>query len=69
MFNEEEITIETINKWFTEDCKRIAAECEMEGYPSHGSIYELRCGSVWHSYEQNYPWLFEEEVDYSEEES
>ena len=70
MMNNEEITIETIIKWFAEDCIRIAVECEEEGYPSHGSNYELRCESAWNSYEQNYPWLFEEEeVDYSEEES
>lgn len=28
-------------------CSEIAADCEAEGYPSHGSNYELRTSQEW----------------------
>lgn len=28
-------------------CDEIAADCEAEGYPSHGSNYELRASQEW----------------------
>lgn len=31
-------------------CEDIARGCEEEGYPSHGSNYELRCASEWRDY-------------------
>ena len=35
---------------YDEDCKDIADLCVEEGYPSHGSNYELRCESLWNSF-------------------
>ena len=32
-----------IEKAYLEECEEIAEECRDEGYPSHGSNYELRC--------------------------
>lgn len=40
-------------------CERIAEECEEEGYPSHGSNYELRVERL----RESYPELFEEDED------
>ena len=34
--------IKKLQEEFDEECEEIAAECEAEGYPSHGSNYELR---------------------------
>lgn len=31
---------------FKEECREISEQCEREGYPSHGSNYELRCGNA-----------------------
>jgi len=31
-----------LQKEFDEECEEIAAECEAEGLPSHGSSYKLR---------------------------
>lgn len=28
---------------FEKECEEIAFQCELEGYPAHGSNYELRC--------------------------
>lgn len=39
------------------DCDMIAEQCEAEGYPSHGSNYELRVADL----EQDYPDLFGED--------
>lgn len=39
---------------YIEMCEEIAKECVVEGYPSHGSIYELRVTIL----EQSYPELF-----------
>lgn len=35
---------------FKEACERIAQECAEEGYPSHGSNYELRVQDLWDNY-------------------
>ena len=43
-----------INKMYEEDCAEISAQCEEEGYPSHGSNYDLRCESLGESYFQRY---------------
>ena len=45
-------------------CEEIAAECEAEGYPSHGSNYELRVEEL----EKSFPELFgddEEEIGFT----
>lgn len=46
------------------DCERIAAECEEEGYPSHGSNYELRVERL----REIYPELFADDEDGEEDE-
>ena len=48
---------EDIRRQFDEECEEIALECEAEGYPSHGSNYELRVERLMESY----PELFGEE--------
>lgn len=35
---------------YLEACKDIAVQCEEEGYPSHGSNYEIRCQQLWDEY-------------------
>lgn len=42
---------------YREKCNAIAEECETEGYPSHGSNYELRVELL----QSSYPELFGEE--------
>lgn len=37
------------NEYLTE-CEKIAEQCEAEGYPSHGSTYEIRCADLWENY-------------------
>lgn len=39
---EEKLTKLERLKEFDEECEEIALECEEEGYPSHGSNYDLR---------------------------
>ena len=64
-----EITLENLEKMFDEDCKKISEQCVSEGYPSHGSNYDLRCESRWNTIMQTYPWLFmDDEDEYEEEE-
>jgi len=36
--------------WLTE-CDEIALECSEEGYPSHGSNYDLRADEAWRYWE------------------
>ena len=43
-----------IDRMYAEDCEEISAQCEEEGYPSHGSNYELRCENLGESYFQCY---------------
>ena len=49
---------ETYNE-YSAACEEIAAECEAEGYPSHGSNYELRVEEL----EKSYPELFGDDED------
>lgn len=37
---------------FQEECEEIALQCEAEGYPSHGSNYELRCAETRKRYDE-----------------
>lgn len=49
---------------YRDDCNDIADECVMEGYPSHGSNYELRCEDLWNRfYKEEYEALLEEEEE------
>ena len=48
---------------YLEDCCQIAADCEAEGYPSHGSNYELRVDAL----EEDYPDLFGDDPDEDED--
>lgn len=32
-----------LEEQFADECEEIASQCEAEGYPSHGTNYELRC--------------------------
>lgn len=49
--------IKCLEKAFKAECEEIALECEEEGYPSHGSNYDLRCSSLWERYEEEYDYL------------
>lgn len=49
---------ETYNKYLVA-CEEIAAECESEGYPSHGSNYELRTDEL----KKSFPELFGDDED------
>lgn len=46
----ENMTKEELMEDFKEACEEIAQECAEEGYPSHGSTYELRCSALWYDY-------------------
>lgn len=35
-----------LEEQYLEECADIAAECEAEGYPAHGSNYDLRCADA-----------------------
>lgn len=44
------------------ECEAISEGCVAEGYPSHGSNYELRCQQLWDEfYELEYNSAVEEE--------
>lgn len=38
-----EYKIAELEKEYSQECEEIAQECEKEGYPAHGSNYEIRC--------------------------
>ena len=35
---------------YRDACEEIAEQCVEEGYPSHGSNYDLRCEQLWNEY-------------------
>lgn len=37
---------------YEEECQEIACQCAEEGYPSHGSNYELRCENARQYYDE-----------------
>ena len=49
--------MEELTRQFETECEEIARQCEEEGYPPHGSNYELRVERLMESY----PELFGEE--------
>ena len=53
-----EKTKEEIVKEFNEECEEIARMCEEEGYPAHGSNYELRVADLLDWYKEQYPEYF-----------
>lgn len=48
-------TQQDFNKYWDTTCNLIALQCEAEGYPSHGSNYELRCEDEWMWLSESYP--------------
>lgn len=47
--------IDALWREYYEECEDIAVQCAKEGYPSHGTNYELRCAQVYQWYrEQEY---------------
>lgn len=43
---------------YREECTEISRECEAEGYPSHGSNYELRAEALYQDYADAFPEYF-----------
>lgn len=41
--------IKDLHKEYEEGCDLLTADCEKEGYPSHGANYDLRVGQLWDS--------------------
>ena len=41
------MTYEEAREKWREECDEIAAECTREGYPAHGSNYEIRAERAW----------------------
>ena len=56
--------LEDLYKQYLEECDEIAEQCEEEGYPSHGSNYDLRIESL----QKSYPELFAEQEEELERE-
>ena len=48
---------------YKEDCLAIEIECEEEGYPGHGSNYEIRVEQLQYNYPELFPELYENEED------
>lgn len=61
-----EAEIEELFTQFKEECKEIAEQCEEEGYPNHGSNYDLRCENVWDDYYGPAVAELEDELDRAE---
>lgn len=55
--------LEDLYKQYLEECDEIAEQCEEEGYPSHGSNYDLRIENL----QKSYPELFAEQEDLERE--
>lgn len=51
------ITKSEVIKEYEEECLEISRQCEEEGYPAHGSNYDLRCEDLWDNY---YKYEYEE---------
>lgn len=49
--------IENVYDQYLEEKHMIAEQCEAEGYPSHGSNYELRVEAL----QERYPELFDDD--------
>ena len=53
-----EMTEKIAQRMFKDDCEDIAEQCEQEGYPRHGSNYELRVEGLLEEYQEEYPGWF-----------
>ena len=49
-----------LEKQYLEECEDIAKQCEEEGYPSHGSNYDLRCGEARKFYDMEIEFIVSE---------
>lgn len=58
----EYFTANKIREHFTNECSEIAEACEKEGYPSHGTNYELRVSETEEWYRNAYPELFQNDI-------
>lgn len=45
------MTYEEADKAWRAECREIADQCIAEGYPSHGSNYDLRAEQAWKYWE------------------
>ena len=52
-----------LEEQYAEECEEIAEQCEAEGYPSHGSNYDLRCESIRKSYDEQIDLILEKYED------
>ena len=41
-----------LEEQFADECDEIADQCEAEGYPSHGSNYDLQCEAARQYYDE-----------------
>lgn len=55
--------LEDLYKQYLEECDEIAEQCEEDGYPAHGSNYDLRIEQL----QKSYPELFAEQEDLERE--
>lgn len=58
--------IDRLWEQFNAECEEIARQCEEEGYPSHGSNYELRVDNLMESYPELFD--FDDKDDGDDEE-
>lgn len=54
--------IDALWREYDKECEEIAAQCAAEGYPSHGTVYELRCAAVYRWYKEQERIIVEEGV-------
>lgn len=50
--------LDEIYAQFREECRDIAQQCSEEGYPDHGSNYDLRVEDLRNWYREQYPDAF-----------
>lgn len=53
--------IDALWRQYDEECEEIAAQCAAEGYPSHGTNYELRCAQAYQWYKEQEYLIIEED--------
>lgn len=54
--------VDELYNQFLAECEEIADQCEEEGYPSHGSNYDLRCDDAWNWYKPAIDELYDVEL-------
>ena len=56
--------LDALMEAYRQECREISDLCVEEGYPSHGSNYEVRCASLWEDmYREDYESLTGAEDD------